>query len=100
MFLKKLQRSLIHSCWPGVEEDDLIAEDEDDDLVEGDEDLIETNFCNGNNEMVKSFDQKCVICYEKYSVSAFTQCGHQCVCEQCYLNKGDSDILKCAVRRT
>ena len=30
----------------------------------------------------------------------FRQCIHQCICDQCYQNKGDIDILKCVVCRT
>ena len=101
---RKLERSLIHTCWPRHGED-IENEDEDDDLIEEDvveenEDLIETQYFNGNNEVVKIFNQKCVICYERESVYAFSQCGHQCICENCYQNKGDIDILKCVVCRT
>ena len=101
---RKLERSLIHTCWPGHAED-IENEDEDDDLVEENvveenEDLIETQYFNGNNEVVKLFIQKCVICYERESVYAFRQCGHQCICENCYQNKGDIDIIKCVVCRT
>ena len=91
---KKLERSLIHTFWPDVEEDDLVEED----VVEKN-DLIEIQYHNGNNEVVKIFNQKCVICYERDSVYSFRQCGHQCICEQCYQNKGDIDILKCVVCR-
>ena len=97
---KKLERSLIHRFWPGhgedVDDDDLVVED----AVERNEDLIETQFFNGTNEVVKNFNQMCVICYERESVYAFRQCGHQCICEQCYQSKGDIDILKCVVCRT
>ena len=96
---KKLERNLIHSFWPGHGEDiddDLVEED----VVEGNEDLIETQYFTGTNEVVKTFNQKCVICYERESVYAFRQCGHQCICEQCYQSKGDIDILKCVVCRT
>ena len=97
---KKLEHIQIHNCWLGFGEDE---ENEDDYLVEEDEekeDLIETNYCKGNNEVVKTFSQKCVICLEKDSFYAFRQCGYQCICEQCYQNKGDIDILKCVVCRT
>ena len=99
---KKLERSLIHTFWPGVGKD---IQNEDDDLVEADvveedDDLIEMQYLNGNNEVVKIFNQKCVICYEKESVYAFRHCGHQCICEGCYQNKGDIDISKCVVCRT
>ena len=95
---KKLEHNLIHSFWPGHGEDDgdLVEED----VVGGNEDLIETQYFNGNNEVVKTFIQKCVICYERESVYAFRQCGHQCICEKCYQNKGYIDILKCVVCRT
>ena len=95
-----LEHIQIHTCWPGFGEHE---ENEDDYLVEEDgenEDLIETNYCNGNNEVVKIFSQKCVICLERDSIYAFRQCGHQCICEQCYQNKSDIDILKCVVCRT
>ena len=94
---KKLERSLIHTFWEGHEEDqDENIEDE----VEEDEILIEPNYTNGDNEVVKIFNQKCVICYQRESVYAFRQCGHQCICEQCYRGRGGIDILKCVVCRT
>ena len=95
--VKKLEYSQIHSFCSDIEDD--IGEEENDILVEEDEE-VETNYCNGNKEVVKIFNQKCVICYEKDSVYAFRQCGHQCNCEQCYQNRGDIDILKCVVCRT
>ena len=58
-------------------------------MAEKDEDLIETSFCNGTNGVVTFFNQKFVICYEKDSDYAFRQCGHQCICEQCYQNRGE-----------
>ena len=91
-----LERSQIHTFYPHFEED---AAGKDDVLVEEVGDLIETNYCNGNNEVVKSVNQKCVICYERDSDYAFRQCGHQCVCKQCYQNKGDFDVLNCFVCR-
>ena len=99
---KKLERSLIHTFWPDVGED---IEDEDDisdveDEVEEHGDLIETQYLNGNNEVVKIFNQKCVICYERDGVNAFRQSGHQCSREQCYQNKGDNNIIKSVVCRT
>ena len=50
--------------------------------------------------MVKVFNQNCVICYERDSDCAFSQCVHQCIPEQCYQNKGNIDLLKCVVCRT
>ena len=94
---KRLERSLIHTFWPGVGED---IENEDD-LSDGeDDDLIETQYLDGNNEVVKTFNQKCVICLERDSDYAFRECGHQCFCDQCYPNRGDIDILKCVLCRT
>ena len=46
---------------------------------EEDENLIEANYTNGNNEVVKIFNRKCVESYERESVYAFRQCGHQFV---------------------
>ena len=96
---KTLEHTQIHTFYPREEE-----ENEDGDLVEeheeNREDLIETNYCNGTNEVVKICNQNCVICYERDSVYAFRQCGHQCICDECYQNKSDIDILKCVVCRT
>ena len=81
---RKLEHTQIHTCWPVFEEGE---KNEDENLVEEDEkngDLIETKFYNGNNEVVKIFSRKCVICLERDSIYDFRQCGHQCVCEQCY----------------
>ena len=89
---KKLKHTQIHNFWPGFEESE---DNEDDYLLEEDEeneDLIDTKFYNGNNEVVKIVRQKCVVCLERDSIYAFRQCGHQCFCEQCYQNKGDIDI--------
>ena len=72
----------------GNEDDYLVEEDEEN------ENLIETNYCNGNNDVVKIFSQKCVICLERKSIYAFRQCVHQCICEQCYRKKSDIDILR------
>ena len=95
---KTLEHTQIHTCWPRDDNQEDI-EGEDDVLVKEDEDevLVETNYCNGNNEVVKFFNQNCGICYEKDSVYAFRQCGHQLICEQCSQNKGDIGNLKCVV---
>ena len=101
---KKLERNLIHSFWSDHGED---TENENDDLIEQNEDNIqedvnlhELEYINGDNKIVKVFNQKCVICFEGDSEYIFKQCGHQCICEQCYPNKGDIDILKFIVCRT
>ena len=80
---KKLENNLIHTYWPGQGEDIESENDIPDveDEFEEDDDLIETQNVNGNNEVVKVFNQKCVLCYDKDSVYAFRQCGHQCNCE-------------------
>ena len=98
---KKLERSLIHTLWPGYGEDQDQDQngDEDEDKDEDDV-MIETNYCHGNIEVVKTFNQKCVICLERDSDYPFRQCGHQCICEQCYQKRVDIDILKCVVCRT
>ena len=57
---KKLEHSLIHSFWPGHGEDDDDGDLVEEDVVEGNEDLIETQYFNGTNEVVKIFIQKCV----------------------------------------
>ena len=86
---KRLERSLIHTFWPGQGDDKEIEDDISDveDEVEEDGDLTETSYTNGNNEVFKIFNQKRVICLERDSIYAFRQCGHQCFCEQCYQNK-------------
>ena len=93
---KKLEHSPIHTFWPGHGEDDENEDDISDveDEVQEVGDLIETQYLNGNNEVIEIFNQKCVICLERDSDYAFRQCGHQCICEQCYQNKYDIDILK------
>ena len=97
---KKLEHSLIHTCWPRDDDDEEDIEGEDDVLVEDGEVLVETQYLNGSIEVVKIFKEKCVICCERDSVYAFRQCGHQCICKQCYQNKGEMVILKCVVCRT
>ena len=97
---KTLDHTQIYSFYLDSEEN---VEDEDDVLVEEDvedDDLFETNYPNGTNEVVKFFIQMCVICYETASVYAFRQCGHQCICEDCYQNRDDIDLLKRVVCRT
>ena len=92
---KKLERSLIHTCWPGVGEEDEDEENEN----EEDVNIHELEYTDGSNEVVKIFNQKCVICLERDSDYIFKQCGLQCICEECYQNKGDIDTLKCVVCR-
>ena len=77
-----------------------IVEDEEDVDVEEDVNIHELEYTDGSNEVVKIFNQKCVICLERDSEYIFKQCGHLCLCEECYQNKGDIDILKCFNCRT
>ena len=76
---KKLEKELIHTSWPGHREGDGEVEDDSEveDEVEENEDLIETIYTNGNIEMVKIFNQKCVLSLERDSVYASRQCGHR-----------------------
>ena len=102
-FFEKLERSLIDTFWPGHGEniendDDLIEEGEDNN--QEDINIHELEYTNGSNEIVKIFIQKCIICLERDSEYIFKQCGHQCICNQCYQNNGDIDILECVVCRT
>ena len=94
----------IHSSWPDMNCGLIVPVEDEDESDEEDDvdnaDIQKLEYKNGNNEVVKIFNQKCVICFERYSVYAFRQCGHQCICENCYQNKGDIDILKCVVCRT
>ena len=66
-----------------------------------------------NNEKVKVYNRKCVLYFENPSVYAFRQCGHQCICENCYAHlfeavggtqivheRWDINLLRCAVCRT
>ena len=58
---KKIECSLIHSYRLNREDDD--DDDDDDDVIEQEENLIETpEYLNGDNEVVKIFNEKCVIC--------------------------------------
>ena len=78
-------------------------EDEEEELKvwhRDEEALFKSDFCNGNNEMVKIFNEECVICFENPSVYAVRQCGHQCICEKCHEKKRDIDKLKGIICRT
>ena len=92
---KKLERSLIHTFRPGVGEEENGDDHEED--IEEVVDIQGLEYTNGNNEVVKIFSEKCVICHERDSEYIFKQCGHQCICEECSQNKGNIDILKCVL---
>ena len=74
-----------------------IVEDEED--VEEDVNIHELEYIDGSNEVVKFFNQKCVISLERDSDYMFKECCHQCICEKCYQNKGDIDLLNCVICR-
>ena len=65
-----------------------------------DVDIEDLEYTDGDNEIVKILNQKCVICLERDSEYIFKQCGHQCFCQECYENKSDVDVLKCVICRT
>ena len=88
---------------PRFEDDNLERyfdedEEEDDEVEDEDEEdeINEEEFYNGTNEMVKIFNQKCVLCSEKDTIYAFRKCGYLCLCENCF----DSNITNCVVCRT
>ena len=83
----------IHTFYPDekCEEDDWGGEQQS---------LFEPDLCNGNNEMVRIFNQNCVICSEKPRVYAFPQGGRPCIYGKRYQNEGDLDILKSIICRT
>ena len=73
---------------------------EDEEAVEEDVNIRALESNDGSNEVVKIFNQKSVICLEQDGDYLIKQCGHQCICEECYQNKGDIDIIKCVFCRT
>ena len=84
----------------GFLEEILEVEEDDGGDVEENVNIHELAYTYGNNEVVKICNQKCVICFERDSDYLFKQCGHQCICEECYQNKSKIDILKCVSCRT
>ena len=92
----------VHSSWPGKDCGLFFPyEDEEDieEVVVDNVDIQEREYTNGNDEVVKFLNRKCVICLERDSEYIFKQCGHQSFCQVYYQNKGDIDILKCVVCR-
>ena len=47
-------------------------------------DINDLSIYNGNNELVKTFNEKYCICLENSSSYIFKNCGHSCVCDSCY----------------
>ena len=69
---------------------------EDKEDVEEDVNIHELEHTDASNEVVKIFNQNVL-----YALNGiFKQCGYQSICEECYQNKGDFDILRCAICRT
>ena len=99
-FKKLLECKRIHSSWLSMESGDIDVIDEDEEDIEEVVDIQELEYTNGNNGVVKIFNQKCVICLERDSDYIFKRCGRQCICSDCYQNKGNIDILKCVICRT
>ena len=77
-----------------MESGDIEVIDDDGEDIEEIVDTQELEYTDGSNEVVKIFNQKCVICLERDSEYICKECGHECVCEECYQNKGNIDILK------
>ena len=97
-FIKLFECNRIHSSWLSMEFgniEEIVEDGEAEDV-----NIHELEHTDGSNEVVNFFNQKCVICCEWDSDYIFKQCGHQCICEECYLDKGDVDILKCVICRT
>ena len=96
-FKKLLECNRLHSFWLNIEDDmeELVGDD-----VEENDIVYEQEYTVGTNEVVRIYNQKCVICFERDSEYIFKQCGHQCICQDCYQNKGNIDILKCVICRT
>ena len=101
---KTMESNQIHSFF-GNEEADEADDEEDirgaqrelDDWVEEQRNFDKPAYCDGSNEVVKIFNQKYFSFFENPSVYAFRHCGNQCICEKCYENKGDLDLLKCVI---
>ena len=96
---KKIESSLIHAFWPDVGEDEEDNGDDVEDDVEEDVKVHELEYNDGSNEFVKTIKTVFYVLNED-SNYFFKQCGHQCICEECYQNKGNIDIIKCFVCRT
>ena len=89
-FKKLLKCSRIHSSLSGMESGD----------IEEDFNIHELDYTDGSNEVVKLFNQKCVICLNSDSDCIFKQCRHQCICDKLYQNRSHFNISKWVVCRT
>ena len=64
-------------------------------MLEEQRSSVKPAYCNVYPQMVKTFNQKCVMFFESPSVFAFEYCGSRCICEKCYQNKDEVGILYC-----
>ena len=99
-FKKLIDCDRIHTYWLSMESGGMEEIIEDEEYIEEDDKIHELEYTDGSNEGSKNFIQKCVLCFDWDNDYIFKQCGHQCICEECYQNKGDIDILKCVICRT
>ena len=81
---KTMECNQIHCFYPNKEAEE--DGEEEDDWAEEQRNLDKLAYCNGNNQMVKIFNLKTVICFESPSVYTFCECGHRCICEDCLTN--------------
>ena len=93
---RELHSEQFHTCYTDEEEGD---EDQEEDNAIPDTAMIMV-YHDLNNEIVKIFNQKCVIYLDNPSNHAFCLCGHQFICEHSFQNKSDVDLLKCVICRT
>ena len=86
--IKKVKRMMTRKIYGELREDWMLEERRSFD---------KPAYCNGYRQMVKAFNQKCVMFFENPSVFAFKHCGRQITCEKCYQNKSDVGILQCII---
>ena len=99
-FKNLIECNRIPKFWLGMESGVVEETVEDEEDIEKDVNIQELEYTDESNEVVKIFNQKCVICFEQESDYIFKQCDHQCICEECYQNKDDIDTLNCVICRT
>ena len=96
----------MHTYYPGDDEDE-----NEDEAIWGTqkqleqwgaqpEALFKTDYCNGNNEVSKFFNRKCIIGFERDSEYAFRKCSHRGICEKRFNDKSDINFLKHIVCRS
>ena len=100
--MKEIEPNLIHTYYQ--DEDRYQGQHQDkniwrtqrklEKLVAQEETLFKLDYCNGNNEVVQIFNQKCVICIERDSEYAFRKNGYQCASQNGFNNEDDINIKK------